>query len=310
MGFKLLIFLFCLPLFAFPNQVTIPAEVSVYLPQPNELPGWETDGSPQYARGEDLFILIDGGAEIYHEYGFEQAIIQGYRHKSQPQLNFNLELYIMKDTEAAYGIYTFKSGHAGHPCHIGDDARLEDYYLNFRKGRVVGTLIGFNTNPQIFEALQKTAQLVAAKIKENGQVPDLVRYLPSNPSLPLLDNGIEWIAGYLALANHYTFDSKDIFAVHRGVIGKYKDLEIMIFQYQSPEQCQKQLITAAHFFQTNTRFSDFSRQSKQFSMKDEHGKPFLVQCRHRYILIVCGLEKSCALEIIEKYLLPQIPEKD
>ncbi|MCK7579399.1 MAG: hypothetical protein MZV65_29205 [Chromatiales bacterium] len=43
------------------------------------MPGWRPDGDIQRYAGEDLFVYIDGGAEIYHEYGFRRVVARDYR---------------------------------------------------------------------------------------------------------------------------------------------------------------------------------------------------------------------------------------
>ena len=43
------------------------AKMPDYLPQAGELQEWEPAGTPQHVVGDDLFLLINGGAEIYHE---------------------------------------------------------------------------------------------------------------------------------------------------------------------------------------------------------------------------------------------------
>ena len=50
----------------------------LYLPADNAAAGWAKDGAPQEFEGEDLYTYIDGGAEIYQEYGFRRVIVQDY----------------------------------------------------------------------------------------------------------------------------------------------------------------------------------------------------------------------------------------
>ena len=57
------------------GQQTEQSRFLSYLPQGGEVDRWSSSEEPQHAVGEDLFLLINGGAEIYHEYGFEQAAV-------------------------------------------------------------------------------------------------------------------------------------------------------------------------------------------------------------------------------------------
>ena len=86
--------------------------------------GWQPEDEAKYAAGEDLFLLINGGAEVYHEYGFQEALFQTYSTKEGKSIN--LEVYEMVSQEAAFGIYSFKTGDDGHPIDLGHEGWLEE----------------------------------------------------------------------------------------------------------------------------------------------------------------------------------------
>lgn len=63
-----------------------------------------------YFGGEALWGIIDGGADIYLEYGFDKLLLQEIAWK---QTNFRVEFYRMIDPVSAYGIFSvshFKCG--------------------------------------------------------------------------------------------------------------------------------------------------------------------------------------------------------
>ena len=82
--------------------------ISAYLPASGEAAGWNLDGEPERYQGEDLFRMINGGADIYHEYGFRQVVRAEYLGPEGKSVK--LEIYQMVSPAAAYGIYTFKAG--------------------------------------------------------------------------------------------------------------------------------------------------------------------------------------------------------
>ena len=215
------------------------AKMPDYFPQAVELQEWEPAGTPQHVVGDDLFLLINGAAEIYHEYGFKQAITQGFKHKNQPSIGFNLEIYEMQNPAAAYGVYTFKTGDSGKPLNVGHEGLLEDYYINFWKGNFVVTVIGFDSKKETLAGIIKAAKLVSAKIKVTGQKPKLLRLLPKGDKYQLKPNGITYLKGNLALFNQYEFDSKDIFGLKEGVVANYRDFRFFVFRYKDAIECQK-----------------------------------------------------------------------
>lgn len=63
-----------------------------------------------YFGGEALWGIIDGGADIYLEYGFDRLLLQEIEWK---KINFRVEYYRMLDPVSAYGIFSvshFKCG--------------------------------------------------------------------------------------------------------------------------------------------------------------------------------------------------------
>lgn len=262
--------------------------MSAYLPTAAELEEWEPAGTPQHVVGEDLFLLINGGAEIYYEYGFKQAITQGFKNKNYPSLGFNLEIYEMKDSTAAYGIYTFKSSDSGKLVNLGNECLLEDYYLNFWKGNFLVTVIGFDSKEKTLAGIIKTAELVAAKINETGRKPKLLQLLPDDDKFQLKSNAIKYLKGNLALFNQYEFDSKDIFGLKEGVVASYGDFRLFIFQYKDAVECRKWFKHARKYLEKNPFFKNFKIIEEAFSFSDNKNNSFYMQIHKQYIMIVQG----------------------
>ena len=114
-----------------------------YTPEAGELEGWKPTGSPRQYVGEDLFLLINGGAEIYNEYGFKRVITREYKNVNGKPIN--LEVFEMTDSSSAFGMYSFKTGKSGKNIPVGNNGLLEDYYINFWTGRFLVTLTVFDT---------------------------------------------------------------------------------------------------------------------------------------------------------------------
>jgi hypothetical protein len=268
--------------------------MSVYLPQPGELEDWEPSGNPQHVIGDDLFLLINGGAEIYHEYGFKQAIVLGFRHKKQESLQFNLEIYEMQGPEAAFGIYTFKTGDSGKTIDVGNEGLLEDYYLNSRKGNFLVTVIGFDAKEETIAGITAAAKVVAAKIKGSSQRPELVHVLPDVDSLLSKPGGITYLKGNLALVNQYRFDSRDIFALKEGVIGNYGNFKLFIFRYGDTGESRERFKTATNYLKGNPQFVCSVQPDNTFVMTDKKGISFYIESYKRYILIFQGDKEKAA----------------
>lgn len=262
-------------------------DVTRYLPGRNDLAGWYALDDPQIARGEDLYLLIDGAAEIFHEYGFKQAVIRSYG--SENGKSINLEIYEMEDPSGAYGMFTFRTGEGGEEISIGDGGCLEDYYLNFWKGSFLVTVIGFDTAEETVDGVIAIAKAVEARIEEEGEMPTLTALLPASD---LKLNGIEYLKGNLALYNNYEFDKTNIFGLSEGVIGAYRTHRIFLFSYKNEADAQKWFMNGADRLRTSPAFNDFTRYENGCTMRDASGNHLRIEPHRNFIILVLGAEND------------------
>jgi hypothetical protein len=285
-------------------------EMESYLPQPGELKDWEPSGEAQVVKGEDLFLMINGGAEVYHEYGFKQAIAQGYKlKKGKPGRGFNLEIYEMLDPEAAYGIYTFKIAGKGQPLSVGDAGLLEDYYLNCRKGNFLVTVTGFDAEKDTLTGIVEAAKAVMAKIQTVGHaaLPSPVRLLPTVYKDYLKLNIIKYLEGNLALFNQYEFDSRNIFGLKQGVMGDYGMARLFVFTYDTALESSKWFENGTKELRQNSRFKCSDHRETPgafFSLVDGKGRLSYIKSEGPYIFIAQGNEPDA--ELIKEFLVYSI----
>ncbi|MDO9512293.1 MAG: hypothetical protein Q7J34_11085 [Bacteroidales bacterium] len=155
-----------------------------------QISGWEQLSIETYP-GEDLFFLIDGGAELYLEYGFDRVEVRDF--SNNDGMKIHLEEYKMKDSLAAWGIYFLRTGKNRieyvDNCHIsiGEDFRMihsgSSYYV-----------ISGNASR---EALNSFSQSFVKLLLNNSAIK------------PFISVNTEQIRGYLrgplALNNLYSF---------------------------------------------------------------------------------------------------------
>lgn len=255
-----------------------------YLP-PGDIDGWKRKYSPEEYVGEDLYLYINGGAEIYHEFGFQRILVQDY--ESEHEKSISLEIYEMTDSESAFGIYTFKRGDSGQVLSIGNGGSLEDYYLNFWKGRFLVTITGFGSDDETITGLKTIAQSVNNLLPDSGKLPDLVNLLPE---FGLEKEEIKYFKGHLALFNNYPFLQEDVFSLTRGVRGNYaQGFSLFILEYPAEQVCRKIYQEAAQSFKHSDRYRDFDMAGKQnFVVSAPEGERLAVEYYRNYILIVFG----------------------
>jgi hypothetical protein len=82
-------------------------EAGGLLPPDGFLGAWSRVEKARHFRGAELYGHIDGGAELFLEFGFGALTLQRYRHGED---EIALEIYRMADPIAATGIYLMKCG--------------------------------------------------------------------------------------------------------------------------------------------------------------------------------------------------------
>jgi hypothetical protein len=80
----------------------IAAQVVVPEIMPSDFPDGQITRS-EYFDGSALYGLIDGGADLYFEYGFTKVLVQEILWHESP---FRIEIYQMKSAQAAFGIFS------------------------------------------------------------------------------------------------------------------------------------------------------------------------------------------------------------
>jgi len=156
------LFPFLLPLYVLAEESTGADALMGLLPPESQLRGWKLDAAPQTAEGRDLFLLINGGAEVYLQEGFKRAILASYSNGKGKMIN--VEIFEMSSPESAGNIHKKKIGKQGKKVPIAEEAILEDYYLNFRQGRFQGTLSGYDSEEETVEMLLYMARMLAKRI--------------------------------------------------------------------------------------------------------------------------------------------------
>ena len=114
---------------------------------------WTLKSDPQtYSKG-DLFKLINGGADVFFEYGFDNVVTHNFTKEDQSIL---LEIYEMEDVSSAYGIFSFNKGADSLGEKISDGIVLYDYYLLMWTDRYYVSLSATSNSKTLISILSPT----------------------------------------------------------------------------------------------------------------------------------------------------------
>lgn len=160
---------------------------------PTTIGTWSAEGEAEVYVGDDLFVYINGGAEIYHEYGFVEVAVQRYRRGAD---SISVEIYTM--AADAFGIYSFARSSQGMDVDLGDGATSAGYYMHVWSGNDLAVITAETEFDDLGEAVAEIATAVAGCLHPGGVEPDLLDQLPQEERIA----GSEvYFTGRLALMN-------------------------------------------------------------------------------------------------------------
>jgi hypothetical protein len=137
------------------------------------LPGWSPAGGVQTFGKENLFDLVNGQADAYFAYAFEQVAVRAYENTDGASLR--VELWELATAEDAYGLFT--SCRSGPHLPIGNSGDADPgRRLVFWQERYFVRLLALQPLPGT--DLLFLGETISAALPTGGQPPPLARWLP------------------------------------------------------------------------------------------------------------------------------------
>jgi hypothetical protein len=173
------------------------------LPGDGFLPGWKKSGALRTFVSQDLFNHIDGGAELFLEFGFAKLLVQAYSNGSS---ELTAALYEMDGATAALGIYLMKMGKETPFPEIKARNSSEDAQLTILKGRYFIQIDNFGDKSAPRAAAVALANALLAPIADEKPAAVLDR-LPAGNRVA---GSERLIRGLYGLQPYFTFGEGDI----------------------------------------------------------------------------------------------------
>jgi hypothetical protein len=170
-----------------------------------EVPGWRQSGEIQTFIPKTLFEYINGGADLYLTYDFQELRVAEYSNEKKSSVI--IEVYRHKTPIHAFGIYSQERLSDASFLNIGSQGYIETNVLNFLAGPYYVKVNSFNTGPGDREILIAFAKKVSETLGERGALPSI---LSSFPEEGKKKNSEKFIAikflGYAFLHSAFTAD--------------------------------------------------------------------------------------------------------
>ena len=166
-----------------PPSVEVSSELAALFPKPGEVPGWAMSRDVSSYGPESLWQFIDGAADRYLAYGFEEAAASEYaQEETGPRIL--IDIYRMKDPLNAYGIYTQERSPDSQFVKVGNEGYSTGTTLNFWAGSYYVKTTAFEEKTAAAGELTRLAGAVAAKATSQGAEPAEISYFPRTNLLP------------------------------------------------------------------------------------------------------------------------------
>lgn len=230
----------CLFSLLLPGRSTVlAADDTRLLPPDGFLGTWKkVDAAKRFAQA-DLYGYIDGGAELFLEYGFEQLTVQKYRNGAD---EFTVEAYRMTDSPAAAGIYLMKAGKESPATGFRERHTANKYQLMFCRNRYFVIVNNLSGHEALAPIEVKFASAIAAKLPAGSPMVEL-QALPREGLVP---GSARLVRGAYGLQAVYTLGDGDILLLERkltAAAGNYKsatgDYTLIVATYANAAEAKR-----------------------------------------------------------------------
>lgn len=150
-----------------------PTSLADVFPGADAFPDWTPASAVEVFDCENLYDLVDGQAEAFFVYGFEEVAVQSYENAERAVLR--VEVWQLATPADAYGLFT--TGIAGTPVAIGNEGDADpERRLAFWQDRYT---VQVRARQELPDAdLRGFAEAISAALPSGGERPALVDRLP------------------------------------------------------------------------------------------------------------------------------------
>jgi len=201
-----------------------PETSQLRFPDTDFSPGWQKSGNVQKFKANNLYGHINGGAELFLEFGFKELQVQRY---SKSEFELNLEIYQMENPTAALGIYLMKCGPETPLPDLSVRHTGNAWQITAVKGDCFFQVNNFSGEAEFLPAMQTALEIILNQIPAAAPA-DIFDLLPTENRIA---GSEKIIRGPYALQPIFTFGDGDVLQLNREIFAVFAD-------YQLPDSTQ------------------------------------------------------------------------
>lgn len=258
-------------------------------------------GEAELYVGNDLFSLINGGAELYHEFGFVEVLAMDLAVEDKGLVR--AEIYDMGSSEGAWGIYSLTATTNAKSLSIGDAARTGKGFMQLIKDRYMIYLYNESLEKAV---LEKVLSCIVANIPQSSPKPALLeaieRYAPK-------EAGSKYFYGNLGLSGIYAFHYKDVFDYDEGAAAVGEETIAIIFKYENKDICLERFTASYDFFSQRKKYHDQKIAHEHYHLKDRKEQHLDFYREGKYMLIFIH-DGSWEAEKQKELMIEKLPAEE
>ena len=167
--------------------------------------GWKQVDKVQRFDPSTLYEYINGGADLYLAYDFEELKVAEYQNDKKAAVT--VDVYRHRTPTHAFGIYSQERIPGANFIDVGIQGYQEKHALNFLAGNTYVKITGYDTGPDDAAILLTFAKAVVGNLGEKGAFPSILSVFPAEGKVK---NSEKFVArkflGYPFLHSAYSAD--------------------------------------------------------------------------------------------------------
>ena len=189
---------------------------------PDTLVDWEIGREDQVFNRENLYSYINGGAELYRSYGFQEMINRTYTRSGQPDII--VDLFDMGSSVNAYGV--FSHSRESIETDFGQGSEYYAGFLHFWRDRYLVSILASPETAESKPALVQLARKIETAIGRDGPLPEILKILPEEG---LVEESVRYFRHHVWMNSHYFIAEENILSIN-------DQTDALLARYGEPEQ--------------------------------------------------------------------------
>ncbi|HVP80261.1 MAG TPA: DUF6599 family protein [Thermodesulfobacteriota bacterium] len=194
-----------------------------------EVAGWKQSAEIQTFVPKTLFEYINGGADLYLTYDFQELKVAEY--SNEKKASVTVEVYRHRTPTYAFGIYSEERLPDANFVAMGTQGYIEENVLNFLAGSYYVKISGIHTGSDDQEILLSFAKKVSGQLGEKGTLPQILSSFPeegkvknSERFIPIKFLGYAFLHSAFTAAYQSSGTKFEIFVIEGGDGDDCKDM--------------------------------------------------------------------------------------